>query len=150
MGDAVVDERTSLLRTDQSAGDVEQRWQSHINALRRISSAANLHPHHEEHPPDNDESASATTIWTIVPVSILGLSNVDVVPRPWNYADCSRRLRCQPRWQPHHCLKSADCVRVQCSFQCLLANLQLHTCSLCQSAFGECSVNMSASSSWAN
>ncbi|KAJ9605518.1 hypothetical protein H2200_010175 [Cladophialophora chaetospira] len=80
MGDSAVDERSSLLRNDQGTlEDIEQRRQTYNNSLRRISSA-NLPPYHEDLPHDDDEpTASAATIWTIVPVSLLGVfvANLD-------------------------------------------------------------------------
>ena len=79
MVDTSVDERTSLLHADQEASDVEQRRQSYENTLRRISSA-NLPPYHEEHTFHSDNEPTATaTIWTIVPVSLLGELTIGII-----------------------------------------------------------------------
>ena len=74
MGDPGADETTALLRNDhEPTEDLEQRRLSRTNSLSRISST-NLPLYHEEPTPSDDEAASAATIWTIVPVSLLGLS----------------------------------------------------------------------------
>ncbi|KIW63362.1 hypothetical protein PV04_10212 [Phialophora macrospora] len=80
MGDAaVVDERSALLPPGGRRGsdDLERR-ESYTSSLRRISSA-NLPPYHEDHTPVSDGPSSALTIWTIVPVSLLGVfvANLD-------------------------------------------------------------------------
>ncbi|KIW25980.1 uncharacterized protein PV07_09113 [Cladophialophora immunda] len=74
------DETTALLRTDSESSDFEQ--QSYRTSLRRHSSA-NLPPYHEEPAPaaakGDAEPSSTLTIWTIVPVSLLGVfvANLD-------------------------------------------------------------------------
>lgn len=76
MSNITVDETTALLRNGQNASDddddVEARL-SYTSSLRRHSSA-NLPPSHGEPADLDDEPASALTVWTIVPVSLLGLS----------------------------------------------------------------------------
>jgi hypothetical protein len=78
MSDAAVDERSALLPGDHGGSDDLERRQSYTNSLRRISSA-NLPPYHEDITPASDEPSSALTIWTIVPVSLLGVfvANLD-------------------------------------------------------------------------
>lgn len=72
MGNVTADETTALLRSGQDASedDIEARL-SYTSSLRRLSSA-NLPPYHEEPAALNDEPPSALTVWTIVPVSLLG------------------------------------------------------------------------------
>ncbi|EXJ54204.1 hypothetical protein A1O7_09541 [Cladophialophora yegresii CBS 114405] len=79
MADADVDETTALLPADHGAlSDDLERRQSYTTSLRRISSA-NLPPYHEACTPSGDEPSSALTIWTVVPVSLLGVfvANLD-------------------------------------------------------------------------
>ena len=78
MGDsAVADETTSLLQHhDEDGATTLERRRSYTSSLRRMSSSGNLPPYHEQSVPDVDEEpASAATIWTIVPVSLLGRSS---------------------------------------------------------------------------
>ncbi|OCT54260.1 Vacuolar membrane amino acid uptake transporter fnx2 [Cladophialophora carrionii] len=80
MANVAVDERSALLpgdHTGASSDDLERR-QSYTSSLRRISSA-NLPPYHEDRTPTTDEPSSALTIWTVVPVSLLGVfvANLD-------------------------------------------------------------------------
>ncbi|KIW94909.1 uncharacterized protein Z519_04888 [Cladophialophora bantiana CBS 173.52] len=75
MGDIAADETTALLQNDAESSDFEQ--QSYRTSLRRHSSS-NLPPYHED-PTPAAEPSSTLTIWTIVPVSLLGVfvANLD-------------------------------------------------------------------------
>ncbi|EXJ70854.1 uncharacterized protein A1O5_05845 [Cladophialophora psammophila CBS 110553] len=75
MGDIAADETTALLEHHAESSDFEQ--QSYRTSLRRHSSA-NLPPYHED-PTPAAEPSSTLTIWTIVPVSLLGVfvANLD-------------------------------------------------------------------------
>ncbi|KIW77305.1 hypothetical protein Z517_09751 [Fonsecaea pedrosoi CBS 271.37] len=78
IGHVAADETTALLRTDSESSDFDQ--QSYRTSLRRHSSA-NLPPYYQDPTPADGatEPSSALTIWTIVPVSLLGVfvSNLD-------------------------------------------------------------------------
>ena len=85
MADFEANERTGLLRRGSTAIDSDNptstttlrdslRRDSFLseNSLRRHSTASYLPPYHED-PPVTDEPSSALAIWTVVPVSLLGV-----------------------------------------------------------------------------
>jgi MFS family permease len=81
MADSEVNERAPLLpsrstSTDSGNSNIHsdslRRGSFLSNSLRRHSSASYLPPYHEERPP-TDEPSSTLAIWTVVPVSLLGV-----------------------------------------------------------------------------
>lgn len=73
MGDSNPTEATALLQSE-TQGIIEEQ-PTVGESLRRHSSAC-YPPYHEEYTPAN-EPASALTIWTTVPVSLLGTFSTD-------------------------------------------------------------------------
>jgi hypothetical protein len=70
---AGIDETTALLATDHDGPDAERQRRSYTDFARPLSSDT-LPPSHEVAASAGDEPASAATIWTVVPVSLLGAS----------------------------------------------------------------------------
>lgn len=75
MSDSEVDERTTLLRSDNIS-----RHKSHDTSLRRLSTAS-LQPPYLDEPPlsTTSEPSSSLAIWVVVPISLIGvfIANAD-------------------------------------------------------------------------